>query len=118
MGGILTSTPLLEGPLPATASQSARKLVQEDRARVVAALMHHRILVPEGRTEYEWLRIFADVVETSPAEFGASPREVAPFGAVIGVVPTHNSAVSETCERLGRLRDGVIALVIVLLGAL
>ena len=73
--------------------------------------MHHRVLVPEGRGDCEWLRLLADVVETGDAAFGKAPKESAPFGAVVGVVPTTDSAVTETYGHLRPLRSGFLAVV-------
>lgn len=110
-GDQLASSPLLDAPLAGNASSAARKLYHEDRARVLEALMHHRVLLPEGRSEYEWFRLLADVLERGDRALAAPPSESPPFGAVVGVVPTHDSAVTETYERLRRLRAGIVPLV-------
>ena len=73
--------------------------------------MHARVLVPEGRGDHEWLRLLSDVVETGEHAFGATPDDATPFGAVVGVVPTHSSAVQETYEELRRLHRGVVPMV-------
>jgi hypothetical protein len=73
--------------------------------------MHHRVLIPEGRGDHEWLRLLADVVETGEHAFGATPDDNMPFGAVVGVVPTHSSQVQSTYEELRRLHRGVVPLV-------
>jgi len=104
-------TPLLARPLGADASNAARKLFHDDRPRVIEALMHHRVLIPEGRSEYEWFRLLADMLETGDLALTASPSEVPPFGAVVGVIPTHDSAVTETFRRLQGLRGGLVPLV-------
>ena len=59
-----TSTPLLSRPLDASASNATRKLCHDDRPRVIEALMQHCVLIPEGRSEHEWFRLLADVLET------------------------------------------------------
>lgn len=109
----------LEGrPLaPASVSMSQEpnslsQLYTDDRSRLVEALMFPRVLVPEGRSDYEWLRLLLDIVET-----GVKPTQqllespAPPYGAVVGVVPTRNSAVKVTFERLRSLHDDVLALV-------
>jgi hypothetical protein len=101
----------LPAPLPPTATQTARKLFHNERTRVIEALMHHRVLIPEGRGDREWLRLLCDLAETGDAAFGVPPADNAPFGAVVGVVPTPDSAVAETFRLLGHLRGGFIALV-------
>jgi energy-coupling factor transporter ATP-binding protein EcfA2 len=109
--GRLSSTPLLEKPLGGDATAAARKLYHDDRAKVVEALMHYRVLVPEGRNEYEWFRLLVDAVETGDRALTVGRTEVPPFGAVVGVVPTHGAAVKETYERLRKLRAGICAIV-------
>jgi hypothetical protein len=110
-GGDLTATRMLQSTLTPTATQVQRKLYLDDRARIVDALMHHRVLVPEGRGDHEWLRLLSDVVETGEHAFGATPDDATPFGAVVGIVPTHSSQVQATYEELRRLHRGVVPLV-------
>ena len=110
-GGDFSATPMLEEALSSTATSVQRKLYLDDRARLVDALMHHRVLVPEGRGDLEWLRLLADVVETAEYASGAIPDDITPFGAVVGIVPTHSSQVQSTYEELRRLHRGVVPLV-------
>lgn len=110
-GGHFKATPMLETALTPTATQVQRKLYLDDRGRIVDALMHHRVLIPEGRGDHEWLRLLSDVVETGEHAFGAAPDDTTPFGAVVGIVPTHSSQVEATYEELRRLHRGVVPLV-------
>ena len=73
--------------------------------------MHHRVIVPEGRSEYEWFRLLSDVLETGDLALQARESDTPAFGTVVGVIPTHNSAVTETFITLHRLRDGLVPLV-------
>lgn len=107
----LACTPLLARPLDAAASNAIRKLYHDDRPRVIEALMHHRVLIPEGRSEYEWFRLLADELETADQPLDAGGAGTPPFGTVVGVVPTHDSAVAETFNTLNRLRGGLVPLV-------
>lgn len=109
--GYLSATPLLAASLAPTATAVQRKLYFDDRSRIVDALMHYRVLVPEGRGDHEWLRLLSDAVEMGEHAFGARPDDSTPFGAVVGVVPTHSSAVQETYRELRRLHRGVVPLV-------
>jgi hypothetical protein len=109
--GELRSRALLPAPLPPTATQAARTLFHNERTRAIEALMHHRVLIPEGRGDCEWLRLLCDVAETGDAAFGVPPADSAPFGAVVGVVPTQDGAVGETFRLLSPLRGGFMALV-------
>ena len=105
-----TSTPLLSRPLEASASNATRKLCHDDRPRVIEALMQHCVLIPEGRSEHEWFRLLADVLETGEQASDIGASDTPPFGTVVGVIPTHDSAVAETFDTLRRLRSGFVPL--------
>lgn len=107
----VASTPLLKQPLLGDATNAERKLYHDDRSRVVEALMHHRILIPEGRSEYEWFRLLTEILETGDRALTRTDLKVPPFGAVVGVIPTHNSAVTDTFKKLRRVRAGLIPIV-------
>lgn len=106
----LACTPLLANPLNASASNATRKLCNEDRPRVIEALMHHCVLIPEGRSEYEWFRLLADVLEAGDHVLELGDSDIPSFGTVVGVVPTHDSAVAETFGTLSCLRSGLVPL--------
>ena len=107
----LAATPMLPAPLDANATNARRKLFRDDRARLVEALMHHSVLIPEGRSEYEWFRLLSDVLETGEFALDAADAETPAFGTVIGVVPTHDGAVAEVYDALRTLRRGLVPLV-------
>lgn len=107
----LASTPLLPAPLDATASNARRKLLHEDRARLVEALMHHRVLIPEGRSEYEWFRLLSEVLETGELALQDTDGDTPAFSTVIGVVPTHDGKVADVYDALRTLRRGFVPLV-------
>ena len=107
----LVATPMLPAPLDATASNARRKLFRDDRPRLVEALMHHRVLMPEGRSEYEWFRLLSDVLETGDVALDAAEADTPAFGTLIGVVPTHDGAVADIYDALRTLRRGLVPLV-------
>ena len=107
----LAATALLPAPLDGSATSARRKLFQDDRARLVEALMHHRVLIPEGRSEYEWFRLLSDVLETGDIALTDAAADTPAFGTVIGVVPTHDGAVAEVYGALRPLRRGLVPLV-------
>lgn len=107
----VAATPLVTRPLGAGASNAMRKLCHDDRPRVIEALMHHRVLIPEGRSEYEWIRILDEKLESGEHALDAVYPGTPSFGTVVGVVPTHDSAVAETFSTLRRLRGGIVPLV-------
>ena len=107
----LEATPMLLAPMDGSATNARRKLFRDDRARVVEALMHHRVLIPEGRSEYEWFRLLSDVLETGEGALDPVDAETPAFGTVIGVIPTHDGAVAEVYDALRTLRGGLVPLV-------
>jgi energy-coupling factor transporter ATP-binding protein EcfA2 len=107
----VSSTPMLASPLNNSASNALRKLCHDDRPRVVEGLMQHRVLIPEGRTEYEWLRLLADLLETTEPTEALIESDIPAFGTVVGVIPTHDSAVVETYRVLRRLRGGLVPMI-------
>jgi putative ATP-dependent endonuclease of OLD family len=104
-----TPSRLLEQDLPPNAPNALRKLLLDNRNALLDALMHACVLVPEGRTEYEILRLLTALTESS--EGWAVADGTVAFGTVVGVVPTHDAAVKITSETLRRVRDGVVPLV-------
>jgi putative ATP-dependent endonuclease of OLD family len=102
--GHLAARPFLTKPLTSSATNNERKLYVQNRARVVSALMHSFVLIPEGRFDTEWLYRFAEVAD--PYTTNTSP-----LSAIFGVVPTENAAVVFTTERLSLLRSGIVAMV-------
>lgn len=102
--GSLAARPLLKGDLPHGASNNERKLYLQNRGRVVSALMHPIVLIPEGRFDTEWLVRLAAVADPHTTK-------TTPFSAVFGLVPTENSAVVFTTQKLVPLHQRVAAIV-------
>ena len=107
----LVANPMLPEPLDGNATNALRKLFLDDRARLVEALMHHRVLIPEGRSEHEWFRLLSDTLETGDIALDTTDADMPAFGTIIGVVPTHDGAVAEVYDALRTLRRGLILLV-------
>jgi putative ATP-dependent endonuclease of the OLD family len=87
------------------------QLFTDQRMRLIEALMALRVLVPEGRIDFEWLRLLLDIVETGERSLSLDENPIPPFGSVVGVVPTKDSSVIPTFERLSTLHQGVFVLV-------
>lgn len=87
------------------------QLFTDQRMRLVEALMALRVLVPEGRIDFEWLRLLLDIVETGERPPALDENPIPPFGSVVGVVPTKDSSVIPTFDRLSTLHQGVFVLV-------
>ncbi|MGC8476942.1 MAG: ATP-dependent nuclease [Acetobacteraceae bacterium] len=106
--GVLSATPLLPAALPAATPNSVRKLFQLNRVDTIAALMHDVVLVPEGRIDFEWLKLLVRAVDLSQ---GWTQAEESRFGAYVGLIPTHDAAVEATVTVLLRLHPRITALV-------
>jgi predicted ATPase len=103
-----TVVPMLKAALPASAKNGVWKLFQENRQSFIEALMHRFVLVPEGRTDAEWLRLFSLCAVSE--ELGESADSL-PFGTVFGIAPTHDGCVADTVEKIRDIRSGVVVLV-------
>lgn len=106
--GALTSVPLLTSTLPAATPNSVRKLFQVNRVETIAAVMHEFVLVPEGRTDFEWLGLLVRAVDLHQTWATADECR---FDSFIGVIPTHDGSVIRTVEAIGALHPRVIAMV-------
>jgi putative ATP-dependent endonuclease of OLD family len=106
--GSLSAMPLLPATLPAATPNSVRKLFQLNRVDTLGALMHDAVLVPEGRIDFEWLKLLVRAVDLSQ---GWTPAEESRFGAYIGLIPTHDAAIEATVTELQRLHPRITALV-------
>jgi hypothetical protein len=107
-GGALSSVPLLAAALPAATPNGVRKLFQLNRVDTIAAIMHDVVLVPEGRTDYDWLKLLVRAVDLRQ---GWAAADESRFGSYVGVVPTHDAAVEATTAALFRLHPRVTSLV-------
>jgi len=107
-GGRLTAVPLLTSTLPADMPNSVRKLFQVNRVETIAAVMHEFVLVPEGRTDYEWLGLLVRAVDLHQSWAAADECR---FDAYVGVIPTHDGAVVRTAEAMAPLHPRVAAMV-------
>ena len=106
--GQLTSVPLLTSTLAADTPNSVRKLFQVNRIETIAALMHEFVLVPEGRTDYEWIGLLVRAVDLHQSWAAADECR---FDAFVGVIPTHDGAVLRTVDAIAPLHPRVVAIV-------
>ncbi len=110
------SRPRIEGRAltPSTMMDDVNALVQlftDARIQLLEALMFPAVLVPEGRVDFEWLRLLLDVAETGSASDQVGGSHIPPFGSIVGVVPTRSSSVQATYSRLADLHPNVRCLV-------
>lgn len=107
-GGQLTSVPLLTSTLPVDTPNSVRKLFQVNRVETISALMHEFVLIPEGRTDYEWIGLLVRAVDLHQSWAAADECR---FDAFVGVIPTHDGAVLKTVDAMAPLHPRVVAIV-------
>lgn len=105
--GVLSANPLLPTRLPPAAPNAVRKLFQLNRIDTISALMHDAVLIPEGRLDFEWLRLLVQAVDLGQGWAADESR----FSARIGLVPTHDASVVATITALERLHPRLCAIV-------
>ena len=105
-GGALRAAPMLERPLGQDATNAMRKLFQINRVEVAAAMMGEFLLVPEGKLDFDWLSLLMRAVELD-----RDSEEPCLFGVQVGMVPTSDARIRETCETLSKAHPQVCALV-------
>lgn len=106
--GILSAKRLLSKPLSKAATNCQRGLFLADRVTTVSAIMHPALIIPEGKTDASWLRLFARIVDLKEMDNGP---ENAAFTHEVGVIPTQNSRVVDTYNELNQVHPAITCLV-------
>lgn len=109
--GDLFARSLLDKPLTHESPNSIRKLLRDNRQDVVSALMQERVLIPEGRIDFEWLRFLSTCTETQESWELVGVLNNVPFGTMVGIIPTHDASVIPTFNRLSSVRSGLVIIV-------
>ncbi len=107
-GGALRAVPLLPKPLDTNATNLERGLFLSDREVTVTAIMHRRVIVPEGKLDARWLRLFARLADIS---VDASASNTVDFTHEVGVIPTRDAQVVKTFDLLQRVHPSIMCLV-------
>ncbi|EDM33295.1 hypothetical protein RTM1035_14962 [Roseovarius sp. TM1035] len=80
------------------------------RQKLIAALMHQRVLIPEGISDVAWLEALQTALELRQS--WASPEgEQSKFSTFVGVVPTDDAKIAETHEVVRRVHQNCAILV-------
>jgi predicted ATPase len=106
--GQLSSAPLLAKPLQPDTPNGVRRLFQMSRIETISALMHDCVLVPEGSSDHEWLRLLVTAVDLYQ---GWNTEVGCGFSCFVGVIPTHDASVEATVSVLQSLHPQIAALV-------
>jgi hypothetical protein len=92
--GMLTAKPLLDA-VPAQPTNHQQHLLYAWRQKLVAALMHECVLIPEGVSDVAWLEALQTALEAYQGWQAAAER--APLlSTFVGIVPTNEAKVAET----------------------
>lgn len=82
---------------PAGPSNHKQHLLFAWRQKLIAALMHKRVLVPEGISDVVWLETLQTALELRQS-WNSPENEQSKFGTFVGVVPTDDAKIAETHE--------------------
>jgi putative ATP-dependent endonuclease of the OLD family len=107
-GGTLSGSPLALSS--ATPSNHEQHLFYGWRNRLVAALMHEYVLIPEGVSDVAWLEALETAIELRQ-EWKGTADETTRFGTFVGVAPTADAKVADTFAIAQRVHSGVLCLV-------
>lgn len=106
--GQLVSKPFIEGIINTTTPNALRKLYQVNRPETVSALLHDTVLIPEGRIDFDLLRMLSRVVDLRE---GWIPAGSESFGVNIGLIPTHDAAIEVVFDALSKIHTRVSCIV-------
>ncbi len=94
--GQVTAPPLSQ-TVPAGPSNHKQHLFFAWRQKLIAALMHQRVLIPEGISDVAWLEALQTALELRQS-WDSHENEQSKFSTFVGVVPTDDAKISETYE--------------------
>jgi hypothetical protein len=93
-GGVLSAKPLMD-PVPAQPTNHEQHLLFAWRQKLVAALMHECVLIPEGVSDVAWLEALQTALELHQGWQDAG--DGAPLlSTFVGVVPTIDAKIADT----------------------
>jgi hypothetical protein len=92
--GVLSAKPLID-PVPAQPTNHQQHLLFAWRQKLVAALMHECVLIPEGVSDVAWLESVQTALESHQGwqDAGASTPLLSTF---VGIVPTIDAKIADT----------------------
>jgi len=107
--GLVRVNPLLSGSETIPDNNSLMRLYTLYRKEVCEALMNRKVILPEGLTDYRWIRLLINVGITAEGWEAYNT----PFDRTksFGIIPTQNSQVINTYSRFTTIIDEAIPLV-------
>jgi energy-coupling factor transporter ATP-binding protein EcfA2 len=110
VGGQLNAAALAD-PSKAQPSNHEQRLFFAWRQKLVEALMHDHVLIPEGVSDVAWLEALQAAVEMHQVWTRDTNVDPTRFGTFIGIAPTTDAKISDTYEITRRVHHNVSALV-------
>jgi predicted ATP-dependent endonuclease of OLD family len=107
-GGILEAKPIISEKLSSEETNPVRHLIQWQKRDTIHALMHERLLIPEGKSDFNWLKLLTTGIELS---YESSDKYSNIFSSLIGVFPTDSAAVEKVFRLLSNAHSNVFCLV-------
>lgn len=104
-GGKVDACALRSEPVRSIGRNAVERLYLQDRAEFYESLMGGPILIPEGRTDYEWLRLWQRVA--TAADVSVSACRPSP----LSIIPTADAAVVPTTAEVAKFREDVLPIV-------
>jgi putative ATP-dependent endonuclease of OLD family len=106
--GTLMVRPLMETKPKPDDSNPVRQLIQWQKREAVNSLMHERLLIPEGKGDYNWLNLLTKGIEI---DYDYSKENSIQFSGSIGIFPTDSASVEKIFELLSKAHSNVFCLV-------
>lgn len=92
--GVLNAKPLMDA-VPAQPTNHQQHLLYAWRQKLVAALMHECVLIPEGVSDVAWLEALQTALELHQGWQDAD-NDASPLSTFVGIVPTIDAKIADT----------------------
>jgi hypothetical protein len=107
--GVLSAKPLMD-PVPAQPTNHQQHLLYAWRQKLVAALMHECVLIPEGVSDVAWLEALQTAHEAHQGWQDAG-GETAILSTFVGIVPTIDAKIDDTLALVSAVHSRACILV-------
>ena len=92
--GVLAARPFMDS-VPAAPTNHQQHLLYAWRQKLIAALMHESVLIPEGISDVAWLESLQTALELQQ-EWADVQTGASRFSTFVGIVPTIDAKVADT----------------------
>lgn len=106
--GVLHAKPLMK-TVPAQPTNHQQHLLYAWRQKLVAALMHECVLIPEGVSDVAWLETLQTALELHQG-WQTAGQDAALLSTFVGIVPTIDAKIADTFALVGAVhaRAGIL----------